>query len=308
MNLKMYRFLRICQRQISTQNVGGNASHLKKGPLGLAGIMLGGTVLYLANNDSAKNDAGKKPRMYTLKELNQMVENGRIVVAYKGSLYDMTDFTGHPGGVGRLQMAAGNDLAVYWQVYTQHNRGHVTEHMKPYKIGQVSQSDMTSITAQTHFDASVYASNPEDYPDLLVNTRFPYNAEARLRQLTDSFVTPIGRHFVRNHCAVPDIDPDDYFLTITGEGVNETTFSLDDLKTKFDKVDVTTVIQCNGNRREDFHYADGKTPAFGPPHWVAGAIGCSTWSGPRLRDVLKASGKLVFNTILFNNHARSFLL
>ena len=28
----------------------------------------------------------------------------------------------------------------------------------------------------------------------------------------------------------------------------------------------------------------------GPPHWVAGAMGNATWSGPRLRDVLKASG------------------
>ena len=40
----------------------------------------------------------------------------------QGGLYDMTHFTGHPGGVGRLQMAAGNDLEVYWRVYTQHNR------------------------------------------------------------------------------------------------------------------------------------------------------------------------------------------
>ena len=72
--------------------------------------------------------------------------------------------------------------------------------------------------------------------------------------------------------------------------LNETEFTLDDLKTKFEKVDVTTVIQCNGNRREDFHYVDGKTPAFGPPHWVAGAIGNSTWSGPRLRDVLRCAG------------------
>jgi sulfite oxidase len=55
-------------------------------------------------------------------------------------------------------------------------------------------------------------------------------------------------------------------------------------------VDVTTVIQCNGNRREDFHYADGVTPAFGPPHWVAGAIGNATWSGPRMRDVMRAAG------------------
>ena len=58
-------------------------------------------------------------------------------------------------------------------------------------------------------------------------------------------------------------------------------FTLEDLKTKFESVDITTVIQCNGNRREDFHYVDGETPAFGPPHWVAGAIGNSTWSGPR---------------------------
>jgi hypothetical protein len=51
----------------------------------------------------------------------------------------MTAFTGHPGGVGRLQMAAGGDLEVYWRVYTQHNRGHITSDvMAPYKIGQVT--------------------------------------------------------------------------------------------------------------------------------------------------------------------------
>ena len=92
----------------------------------------------------------------------------------------------------------------------------------------------------------------------MTNTRYPYNAEARLSELTDNWVTSIGKHFVRNHCAVPEIDPEDYTLTITGEGVKETTFTLEDLKTKFKKVDVTTVIQCNGNRREDFHYVDGE--------------------------------------------------
>ena len=97
-----------------------------------------------------------------------------------------------------------------------------------------------------------------------MNTKYPYNAEARLSELTDSWQTPIGKHFVRNHCAVPDIDPEEYLLTIicspeiTGEAATETTFTLEDLKTKFPKVDVTTVIQCNGNRREDFHYVDGE--------------------------------------------------
>ena len=34
------------------------------------------------------------------------------ILCCQGGLYDMTHFTGHPGGVGRLQMAAGNDLEV----------------------------------------------------------------------------------------------------------------------------------------------------------------------------------------------------
>merc|ERR1711988_1420299 len=84
--------------------------------------------------------------------------------------------------------------------------------------------------------------------------------------------------------------PDEYTLTVCGEGMKETVFTLDDLKTKFPKAEITTVIQCNGNRREDYHYYDGETPAFGPPHWVAGAIGNATWSGARLRDVIKAAG------------------
>ena len=60
----------------------------------------------------------------------------------------INDFSslGHPGGVGRLQMAAGNDLEVYWKVYTQHNRGHIIEHMKPYKIGELTKEDMAIVT------------------------------------------------------------------------------------------------------------------------------------------------------------------
>mmetsp|Transcript_147404 Transcript_147404/g.274737 ORF Transcript_147404/g.274737 Transcript_147404/m.274737 type:complete len:694 (+) Transcript_147404:70-2151(+) len=229
--------------------------------------------------------------LYTVDDMNKMCDEGRVVVAHQGLLYDVTEFTGHPGGYGRIQMAAGGDLEVYWKVYTQHNRGHVVENiLEPYKIGWVSDKDMDSITKNTYYDNSAYANDPEPFPDLLVNTRYPFNAEARLSTLTDSWQTPIGTHFVRNHSSVPVIDAEEYQLTVKGVGLDETVFTLEDLKTKFPKVDVTTVIQCNGNRREDYHYLDGETPAFGPPHWVAGAIGNATWSGPRLRDVLRASG------------------
>jgi len=254
-------------------------------------VACGATAIQLVGS-STELEAQEK--VYSLKELKDMCEDGRIVVAYKGDLFDMSDFSGHPGGVGRLQMAAGNDLEVYWNVYTQHNRGHVVDDvMAPYRIGSVSEADMQTITKNTHYDAGWYANNPEHQPEhsdeLLVNTQYPYNAESRLETLRDHFQTPVGRHFVRNHCHVPDIDPEEYTLTVKGEGLKETVFTLEDLK-KLPKTEVTTVIQCNGNRREDIHYIDGLTPAFGPPHWVAGAIGNSKWSGVRMRDVLKAAG------------------
>ena len=65
-------------------------------------------------------------------------------------------------------MAAGNDLEVYWRVYTQHNRGHVQEHMKPYKIGELSPADMATVTERSYYDDSAYAANPEPYPDLVL--------------------------------------------------------------------------------------------------------------------------------------------
>ena len=114
--------------------------------------------------------------------------------------------------------------------------------MRPYRIGEVSASDMATITSNTYYDSSVYDSNPPPYPDLLVNTQYPYNAEGKLSELTDNWQTPIGKHFVRNHCNVPVVDPEEYCLTICGEDVSETEFTLEDLKTKFEKVHNTDFI------------------------------------------------------------------
>ena len=64
-----------------------------------------------------------------------MVDDGRVV-AYKCGVYDVTAFTGHPGGIGRLENGFGHDLSVYWKTYTQRNRGHIEDFvMKKYKIG-----------------------------------------------------------------------------------------------------------------------------------------------------------------------------
>ena len=58
-----------------------------------------------------------------------------------GGVYDVTEFTGHPGGYGRLEMVAGCDLEPFWKVYTQHNRGHILEVLQRYKIGWLSDEE-----------------------------------------------------------------------------------------------------------------------------------------------------------------------
>jgi hypothetical protein len=59
--------------------------------------------------------------------------------------------------------------------WPQHNRGHIVDFvMKPYRIGECSEETMAAITAETVYEADdVYGGNPEPYPDLLVNTRYP---------------------------------------------------------------------------------------------------------------------------------------
>ena len=262
-------------------------------------VMAGGTVVcgsalvYFNTTDGKKASTvalAPNPTTTTmsLEDIQTMVDAGRIVVTLRGVVYDVTNFTGHPGGYGRIQMAAGTDLEPYWRIYTQHNRGHIHEILNHFRIGMLSEEDAIKIRESTLFE-NPHENDPPMSEHLLTNTRHPYNAEARLSTLTDSFITPVGKHFVRNHNVVPDIDINDYELTIGGVGLNDVTLKFDDLK-KFEQVKVTTVVQCNGNRREDFHFIDGKTPAFGPPHWVAGAISNSAWTGVRLRDLLRYAG------------------
>ena len=92
----------------------------------------------------------KAERRFTLGEFRAMADDSeRTVVGFKGGVFDITDFTGHPGGVGRLQMANGNDLEAFWQLYTQHNRGHVDGILQRYRIGSLSAADAEALRASS---------------------------------------------------------------------------------------------------------------------------------------------------------------
>lgn len=64
------------------------------------------------------------------------------------------------------------------------------------------------------------------------------------------------------------------------------TFTLEDLKTKFEKSGVTAVVMCGGNRRKEMN---GVKEVRGL-QWSSGACGNAIWTGVRLCDFLKALG------------------
>ena len=123
-------------------------------------------------------------------------------------------------------------------------------------------------------------------PDMIVHSENPFNAEFPPPMLHEP-VTPIARHFVRNNRDIPERakrkDLQDWKLTIDGAVDRKLQLSMDDLL-RFPQVSLNVVLECAGNGRSLFDPKVGGTP------WIRGAVGCSEWTGVRLRDVLKHAG------------------
>jgi len=117
----------------------------------------------------------------------------------------------------------------------------------------------------------------------ILNDR-PLNAETPAHLLDDA-VTPRARHFIRNNGIPPqEVNAEDWSLRIDGLVERPTTLSIADLKARFEVVTKQLVIECGGNGRAFFD-----PPASGN-QWTYGAVGCSEWTGVRLKDVLESAG------------------
>ncbi len=117
----------------------------------------------------------------------------------------------------------------------------------------------------------------------LLNDR-PVNAETPAHLLDDP-ITPTDRHFIRNNGLPPDdVDAATWTLTIDGLVDNPMKLTIDNLKKDFEVVTMALLIECGGNGRSAFN-----PPAKGN-QWSTGAVGCSNWTGVRLKDVLAKAG------------------
>ena len=124
-------------------------------------------------------------------------------------------------------------------------------------------------------------------PRLLVRSQEPFNAEPPREVLRHSFITPVPLFFVRNHGAVPAVDPGAYRVSVGGLVRRAASYRPDELRARFGDVTVVATLQCAGNRRQELMAV---RPIEGEIPWDAQAIGTAEWTGVRLRDVLEDAG------------------
>ncbi len=129
------------------------------------------------------------------------------------------------------------------------------------------------------------ATLPGKHPGLVLLNDRPINAETPAH-LLDADDTPSDVLFVRNNGLPPSsVDSATWTLRVEGESVvAPRSYSLQDLKTRFEQVTYRLVLECGGNGRAEF-----SPPAKGT-QWTTGAVGCPAWTGIRLRDLLKDVG------------------
>ena len=132
--------------------------------------------------------------LITMKELQQHTVVYSPWVTCKGIVYDISEFIlGHPGGTDRLLMAAGMDLVPFFNIFTEHYRGHVLPFMQRFRIGCLNKRRCKDFEF-----TNPHANDPEWRPVLLHCTTHSFNAEPRIERLTEHYYTPNGSHYVRN--------------------------------------------------------------------------------------------------------------
>ncbi|HEX7181823.1 MAG TPA: sulfite oxidase [Thermoanaerobaculia bacterium] len=122
-------------------------------------------------------------------------------------------------------------------------------------------------------------------PDLLVRQEEPFNGGPPPAQLRRGFITPNELFFVRNHGAVPEVDPASYRLAVEGRVKRPFRISLEEIQ-RLPKVTLAATLQCAGNRRTELMAV---APIPNELGWGEEAISTAEWGGVPLRQVLAAA-------------------
>lgn len=221
---------------------------------------------------------------YSMKEVNEH-DNllNRIWVTYKEGVYDITNFVKkHPGGEGKIMMAAGGSIDPFWAIFANHTKIEILELLETMRIGNLKKEDIYRNDSENY---DPYTLEPPRHKALKVNNQRPFCAEPPSDILVDNFLTPSEVFYVRNHLPVPMEHLENYNLELAIEDDTVKSLVVDDIK-KYPKYTVTSAVMCGGNRRSEM----ASVKPLRGLSWGVAAVGNATWSGARLCDVLRDLG------------------
>eukprot|EP00457_Paulinella_chromatophora_P004819 gb/GEZN01004832.1/.p1 GENE.gb/GEZN01004832.1/~~gb/GEZN01004832.1/.p1 ORF type:complete len:582 (-),score=112.97 gb/GEZN01004832.1/:149-1873(-) len=253
-------------------------------------------LLAEADNDSAGGPEKNVPAEKIITRAEVAKHNSQqpnVWVIYQEGVYDITEFMeAHPGGEEKIKMAGGGNVEPFWKLYPAHlGRDNqpipsVREQLSRLRIGRLPEEEVVQQNVQLDVEDPFY-SEPTRHPGLTVLTDRPFNAETPISLIPEHFLTPTDLFYVRNHHAVPIIQPEDWSLEVEGLGlVRPATLSLDQLKTNYPQVKIVATMQCAGNRRGDMHKFKDTQGIL----WGVGVLSTAEWTGVRLADVLADLG------------------
>ncbi|KAK5074567.1 hypothetical protein PMZ80_011020 [Knufia obscura] len=233
--------------------------------------------------EALAEEAPRKIRMSEVRKHSRRSDTRWVVRDAK--VYDITDWIpNHPGGEVILR-AVGGVIDQYWDIFSIHKKQEVYDILEQYYIGDVDPRDLVDGHVPQDDVEDPFEEDPPRDKSLKVHSAKPCNAETPVDAL-DKFITPSEKFYVRNHLWAPRLDEKSHRFTVELPDGEEKEYSLEDLK-KFRQVDVTTTLQCSGNRRK--HMTEGSRYANGL-QWGIGAMSTAQFTGVRLQDVLADAG------------------
>lgn len=145
-----------------------------------------------------------------------------------------------------------------------------------------NKKQLTSIDEADQFSPDNWIPRSEDL--IRLTGKHPLNGEPKLTPLFEAgLITPNELHYVRNHGAVPHLLWETHTLDVENGAL---TLTMDDLRDKFDSVNIAVALACDGNRRKELNMIK-RSKGF---NFGSGAVSCAYWKGTLLRDVLLAAG------------------
>lgn len=141
-------------------------------------------------------------------------------------------------------------------------------------------------TSETAFIRSVFADTASSGKELIVHSTSPMNAEPALKDLVQSWITPVKYFYVRSHAPTPQLDIDTFRIRVEGLVDKPREFSVAELKERFPATSAVVTMTCAGNRRSEHSL----TKPVSGVQWGAGPIGNAKWSGVTLWALLEEIG------------------